>query len=84
MRIPIRLPDIGMKSTEIIFGAWLKDVGLPVRKGEELFEVEADKATVVVEAEADGILAEILVSEGAVKEGDIIGYLEIADSPDES
>jgi len=79
MRIPIILPDLGMKSVEIIFGSWLVEKGARVEKGQELFEVEADKATVVVEAESDGTLAEILVTEGRVSEGDILGYLEVGE-----
>ena len=45
--------------------AWLKQPGEAFLRGEPLVEVETDKATVVYEAEADGLLAEILVSEGA-------------------
>ena len=44
--------------------AWLKQPGEAFLRGEPLVEVETDKATVVYEAEADGLLAEILVSEG--------------------
>ncbi len=74
-RIPITLPPIGMKSDEIVFGTWLVKAGAPVTEGDELFEVEADKASVVFEAEASGVLGEILVTEGSVKEGDLLGYI---------
>ncbi len=74
-RIPITLLPIGMKSDEIAFGAWLIEPGAKVSKGDELFEVEADKASVVFEAEASGVLGETLVTEGAVKEGDLLGYI---------
>lgn len=74
-RIPITLPSIGMKSDEIAFGAWLIEKGANVAEGDELFEVEADKASVVFEAEASGVLGEILVTEGAVKEGELLGYI---------
>ncbi len=69
------LPDIGMKSVEITFGAWLKPPGSKVKIGEELFEVEADKATIVFEAEANGILEDVCVIGSQVKEGDILGYI---------
>ncbi|MCH7471933.1 biotin attachment protein [bacterium] len=75
-RIPITVPDLGMKSEEIIFGAWLKSAGEQVTEGEDLFEVEADKATVVCEAEAGGTLVETTVTDGAVQTGDVIGYLD--------
>ena len=43
---------------------WLKAPGEGFRRGEGLMEVETDKATVVYEAEEDGTLEAILVSEG--------------------
>ncbi|MEP0815454.1 MAG: biotin-requiring enzyme [bacterium] len=75
-RFEIRLPAMGMQSQEIIFSAWLKNPGDVVEDGDELFEVESDKATVVFEAEHSGVLAETLVKEGAVKEGDLLGYID--------
>jgi pyruvate/2-oxoglutarate dehydrogenase complex dihydrolipoamide acyltransferase (E2) component len=75
-RFEIRVPDLGMQSEEIKFGAWLKRPGDSVAQGEDLFEVEADKATVVCEAETDGILEEPVVTEGQLKQGDLLGYLD--------
>jgi pyruvate/2-oxoglutarate dehydrogenase complex dihydrolipoamide acyltransferase (E2) component len=74
-RIEIRLPDLGMESEQIKFGTWLKDEGQLVEAGEDLFEIEADKATVVCEAEAGGTLTSQLVKHGEVKQGDLLGYL---------
>ena len=74
-RIEIRVPEIGMASQEIKFGGWLKKPGDFVEAGDELFELETDKATVVCEAENSGTLAEVQVEEGAVKEGGLLGYL---------
>jgi pyruvate dehydrogenase E2 component (dihydrolipoamide acetyltransferase) len=49
---------------EATITAWLKQPGEPFARGEPLVEVETDKATVVYEAEADGVIAEVLVPEG--------------------
>jgi pyruvate/2-oxoglutarate dehydrogenase complex dihydrolipoamide acyltransferase (E2) component len=73
--VEIRVPDIGLQSEKIKFGAWLKAVGDAVTAGDDLFEIEADKATVVCEAPASGTLAETTVSGGDVRTGDVIGYL---------
>jgi pyruvate/2-oxoglutarate dehydrogenase complex dihydrolipoamide acyltransferase (E2) component len=73
--IQITVPDIGLESEEIKFGSWLKSIGETVEPGEDLFEIEADKATVVCESPASGTLAEITVSGGEVRTGDVIGYL---------
>src|SRR3954466_9737814 len=43
---------------------WLKAEGDEVSKGEELVEIETDKATMTYEADADGAL-EIVADEGA-------------------
>ena len=74
-KIDITVPDIGLESEEIKFGSWLKNIGEEVLPGEDLFDLAADKATVVCEAPAGGTLAEITVSGGDVRTGDVIGYL---------
>ena len=60
----VRMPRLSDSMTEATIVAWLKHPGEPFVRGEPLVEVETDKATVVYEAEADGVLAEILVAEG--------------------
>jgi len=75
-RIEVVVPDLGMQSEEIKFGLWLKQPGERVEKDDDLFEVEADKATVVCEAPATGTLAETTVTEGTVVTGQVIGYLD--------
>jgi pyruvate/2-oxoglutarate/acetoin dehydrogenase E1 component len=52
--------------TEATVVAWLKQAGQSFSRGEPLLEVETDKATVVYEAETDGVLEEILVAEGDI------------------
>src|SRR6476661_7708209 len=47
---------------------WLKDVGDQVEVGDELVEVETDKATVIYEAEISGLLSEILVQAGEAQQ----------------
>ena len=57
---------------------WLKQPGDAVTKGEELVEVETDKATIVYEAERDGVLTEIVTGEGATAElGAVIARLRV-------
>jgi pyruvate dehydrogenase E2 component (dihydrolipoamide acetyltransferase) len=43
---------------------WLKSPGDPVERGEELVEIETDKANMVYEADAGGTLIEIVAQEG--------------------
>src|SRR5579862_4579330 len=60
----IGMPRLSDSMEEATVTRWLKRPGDAVAKGEELVEIETDKATVVYEAEAAGILEEILVDEG--------------------
>src|SRR5262245_66241767 len=56
-----RLSDQGEEATVI---KWLKQPGDSVGRGEPLVEIETDKATMVYEAEFEGVLDEIVVDEG--------------------
>jgi pyruvate/2-oxoglutarate dehydrogenase complex dihydrolipoamide acyltransferase (E2) component len=67
-RIKVLLPQWGMGMSEGTIVKWLKAVGDHVREDEPLVEVEAEKATEVVEAPASGVLKEILFTEGALVE----------------
>jgi pyruvate dehydrogenase E2 component (dihydrolipoyllysine-residue acetyltransferase) len=60
----LTMPKLSDSMADAVIIKWLKSPGEGFRRGEALFEVETDKATVVYEAEADGMLAEILVPEG--------------------
>jgi pyruvate dehydrogenase E2 component (dihydrolipoamide acetyltransferase) len=60
------MPRLSDSMEEATIAAWLKQPGEEFRRGEPLVEVETDKATVVYEAEADGLLTEILVPEGGI------------------
>ena len=65
---------------------WLKAVGDEVAVGEELVEIETDKANMVYESDAAGILSEILAQEGdTLPIGEVIARVgtEAGDSGDD-
>ncbi|MBE3580510.1 MAG: 2-oxo acid dehydrogenase subunit E2 [Thermoanaerobacteraceae bacterium] len=75
------MPQVGITTTEAKIIQWLKKEGEAVSKGEPLFEVETDKATMVVEAPSDGFLVRIEISDGGTAEvGRVVGL--IGDRPD--
>ena len=77
MRTEIRLPQAGMGMTEGTVVQWLKKVGDHVALGETVAVVETEKVEVELEAQASGILAEILVTEGeTVPVLSVLAYLE--------
>ena len=75
MATEVKLPRLGqgMESGTIV--RWLKAEGEPVRKGEPLYELDTDKVTQEVEAEADGVLLAIAVREGEVPVGRTIAVI---------
>jgi pyruvate dehydrogenase E2 component (dihydrolipoyllysine-residue acetyltransferase) len=59
---------------------WMKSVGEDVALGEELVEIETDKANMVFEADAAGTLLEIVADEGATLPiGEVIARVGSAD-----
>ncbi len=84
MATEVILPRLGqgMESGTIV--RWLKSEGEPVAKGEPLFELDTDKVTQEVEAEAAGVLLKIAVPEGEVPVGQTIAFIgaEGEDVPD--
>jgi pyruvate dehydrogenase E2 component (dihydrolipoamide acetyltransferase) len=78
----------GMESGTIV--RWLKSEGDQVEKGEPLYELDTEKVTQEVEADASGVLLKILVQEGEVPVGKPVAVIgeegeEVsAEEPDDS
>jgi len=70
------MPALGMSQDTGRLIAWLKQEGDAVEKGDLLMEVETDKTTVEVEAQASGTLGGIRAQVGDdVPVGDVIAYI---------
>jgi pyruvate dehydrogenase E2 component (dihydrolipoamide acetyltransferase) len=65
MATDIVMPRLSDSMEEGTVLSWLKSVGDEVSVGEELVEIETDKANMVYEADAEGTLIEIVADEGA-------------------
>src|SRR6266513_858966 len=90
MATEIKLPRLGqgMESGTIV--KWLKSESERVEKGEPLYELDTDKVTQEVEADASGVLLKIAVAEGEVPVGKTIAVIgeqgesvEVADDAQE-
>ena len=76
MPLEIKIPAVGESITEVTIAKWLKQDGDAVKRDEVIAELESDKATFELPAEADGIL-KIRVAEGeTIGIGTIIADLE--------
>ena len=62
----VSMPKLGFDMAEGALVRWVIQTGEPVQKGAVLAEIETDKATVEVESNFDGVLAQQLVQAGEV------------------
>jgi 2-oxoglutarate dehydrogenase E2 component (dihydrolipoamide succinyltransferase) len=72
----MKIPTVGESITEVTVAKWLKEDGAQVSRDEVIAELESDKATFELPAEADGVL-KIRVAEGeTIGIGTIIADLD--------
>nr|XP_004660871.1 pyruvate dehydrogenase protein X component, mitochondrial [Jaculus jaculus] len=75
--VKILMPSLSPTMEQGNIVKWLKKEGEAVSAGDALCEIETDKAVVTLDSNDDGILAKIVVEEGAknVKLGSLIGLI---------
>jgi pyruvate dehydrogenase E2 component (dihydrolipoamide acetyltransferase) len=82
MPVDILVPPLSQTLDTLVLVEWLKKVGDPVQKGEPLFTVETDKATLEVEAPADGVLASVHAQAGdEIQIRGVIGHIQEPGKP---
>ena len=83
------MPQMGVSVSEGTITKWLKQPGETIARDEPLLEISTDKVDTEVPSPGEGVLAEILVSEGqTVDVGTVVGRIgpagsEVAASPPE-
>jgi len=76
MKQDVKVPSVGESITSGVIVTWLKHAGDRVAEGENLFELETDKAVLEIPSPAAGML-EILVDEGTeVEIGQTVAMLD--------
>src|SRR5262245_55304052 len=77
MTTPILMPALSPTMEEGKLAKWHVKVGDKVKSGDVIAEIETDKATMEVEAVDEGVVADLLVPEGAegVKVNAVIAQL---------
>jgi pyruvate dehydrogenase E2 component (dihydrolipoamide acetyltransferase) len=75
MAVEVKLPRLGQGMEAGTIVRWLKSEGDAVSKGEPLYELDTDKVTQEVEAEADGVLLKIVVPDGEVDVGATVAVI---------
>jgi pyruvate dehydrogenase E2 component (dihydrolipoamide acetyltransferase) len=76
MAVEVTMPRLSDSMEEGTVLRWLKSVGDEVKRGDELVEIETDKANMVYEATDEGTLIEIVAQEGdTLPIGDVIARI---------
>ncbi len=70
MTVEVKVPVLAESVAEANLLQWHKKVGDPVKRGENLIDIETDKVTLEVAAPINGILTEILKQDGEDVESD--------------
>lgn len=82
--IEVKVPAAGESVQEAMVGSWFKSSGDFVERDEAMLELETDKASMELVAEASGVI-EALVEEGAVvKVGQVIAKIDTSAASDAS
>jgi 2-oxoglutarate dehydrogenase E2 component (dihydrolipoamide succinyltransferase) len=77
MTVEVKVPTLPESVADGTLINWKKKPGDPVKRGENLVDLETDKVVLDIPAPADGILGAILREEGAiVATGEVIATLE--------
>ena len=80
MPVDIVVPPLSQTMDTLILVEWLKQPGEEVRKGEMLFSVETDKATLEVESPASGTLFTVYAKpQSEIKVRSVIGRILLPD-----
>lgn len=79
MATEVKVPSLGESVTEATIAQWMKKVGDTVKVDEPLCELETDKVTVEVNAQAAGVLVSIVAPAGTtVGVGALLGVIDAA------
>jgi 2-oxoglutarate dehydrogenase E2 component (dihydrolipoamide succinyltransferase) len=73
----VKVPQLPESVADATLVAWHRKVGEPVRRDENLVDLETDKVVLEVPAPANGVLKEIRIADGAtVTSGEILAVIE--------
>ena len=81
----ISLPKLGSSMVEGMIVAIPIEKGQTIHKGQTIFEIETDKASLDMDAPEDGVVEEILVSiDQTVKVGEVVARIRVAGNDEEA
>ncbi len=84
MKIDIKIPASGESLTEGEIARWMKSTGEIVEMDDPLLELETEKASLEINAEAGGRLTISVEAGATVKVGQVVGYVDTEFAADEA
>ncbi len=72
----IKIPEVGESVREALLAKWFKKSGDVVKRDEPLCEIETDKITLDLNADAAGVLSIVIAEGKTVEVGTVIGTIE--------
>ena len=78
MTIEIKVPSPGESISEVVLSNWLVEDGAYVEKDQDIAEVDSDKATLSLAAEAAGIIRLMTKAGETVEVGAVVALIEIS------
>src|SRR6056297_2161906 len=80
--VEVKVPEVGESISEVQIGQWLKSEGEWVAAGEDLVDIETEKASVQIPSPESGFVRGIRIqAEDFANVGDIIAEIEPAEKP---
>lgn len=76
MSIDVIVPSVGESIKEGILVSWLKENGSYVKEGENLFEIETDKASMEIPSPATGYLTILVNAPSDIKIGQLVAKID--------
>ncbi|MGE5198491.1 MAG: 2-oxoglutarate dehydrogenase complex dihydrolipoyllysine-residue succinyltransferase [Rhodospirillaceae bacterium] len=77
MRLEVKVPQLPESVAEATLVSWHKKAGEPVRRDENLIDVETDKVVLELPAPGDGVLVEIVKPDGStVTSNEVIAVID--------
>ena len=76
-QIEVKVPQLSESVSEATLVAWRKKAGEPVKRDENLIDIETDKVVLELPAPADGVLSKIVKKDGdSVTSGEVIAMID--------
>ena len=80
--IEMRVPEVGESITEVTLAAWIKNDGDYVELDENIADIDSDKASFELPAEANGILRKVAKEGDILEIGALICKIEVSEAPE--